>query len=166
MNFKHTLPIQIRFNDVDKYGHVNNSVYFSYYDLAKTSYISDIRSVYHLDNAFDSIVVVNINADFLAPIFGATDVAVQTCISEVGNKSFTLQQQVISIEKNYVEGMESQRGMVLPSGAKIYSVDGEVKCVCRSVMVAYDISTQSSRAIPQEWKEAFCDFEGHDVLRH
>ena len=34
--FHHTLPIQLRFNDVDKFGHVNNTVYFSFYDLGKT----------------------------------------------------------------------------------------------------------------------------------
>ncbi len=28
--FHHTLPIQLRFNDVDKFGHVNNTVYFSF----------------------------------------------------------------------------------------------------------------------------------------
>ena len=31
--FRHILPIQIRFNDVDKFGHVNNTVYFQFYDL-------------------------------------------------------------------------------------------------------------------------------------
>ena len=31
--FYHRLPIQIRFNDVDRYGHVNNNAYFAYYDL-------------------------------------------------------------------------------------------------------------------------------------
>ena len=25
MKFRHTLPVQIRFNDVDQYGHMNNS---------------------------------------------------------------------------------------------------------------------------------------------
>lgn len=33
--FHHQLPIQLRFNDVDKFGHVNNTVYFSFYDLGK-----------------------------------------------------------------------------------------------------------------------------------
>ena len=27
--FRHTLPLQLRFNDIDLLGHVNNSVYFS-----------------------------------------------------------------------------------------------------------------------------------------
>lgn len=33
--FHHALPIQLRFNDVDKFGHVNNTVYFSFYDLGR-----------------------------------------------------------------------------------------------------------------------------------
>ena len=41
MTFKHVLPVQIRFNDVDQSGHMNNSSYFSLYDLAKTSYLRD-----------------------------------------------------------------------------------------------------------------------------
>ena len=34
--FRHVLPIQIRFNDVDKFGHVNNTVYFQFYDTARS----------------------------------------------------------------------------------------------------------------------------------
>jgi len=33
-NYRHVLPLQIRFNDVDKFGHVNNTVYFQFYDTA------------------------------------------------------------------------------------------------------------------------------------
>ena len=40
--FRHVLPIQIRFNDVDKFGHVNNTVYFQFYDTAKTDYIATV----------------------------------------------------------------------------------------------------------------------------
>ena len=64
--FKHEIPVQIRFSDVDQYGHMNNSVYFSLYDLAKTSYFRDVFGAEEC-NKF-SVVVVNINADFLAPV--------------------------------------------------------------------------------------------------
>ncbi len=37
IKFRHTMPVQIRFSDVDQFGHMNNSVYFSLYDLAKTT---------------------------------------------------------------------------------------------------------------------------------
>ena len=41
-NYRHVLPLQIRFNDVDKFGHVNNTVYFQFYDTAKTDYIATV----------------------------------------------------------------------------------------------------------------------------
>ena len=38
--FRHSLPVQIRFNDVDRYGHVNNNAYFAYYDNAGSSILA------------------------------------------------------------------------------------------------------------------------------
>lgn len=30
MTFRHSVPVQLRFNDLDPLGHVNNSVYFTF----------------------------------------------------------------------------------------------------------------------------------------
>ncbi|MEM7504532.1 MAG: thioesterase family protein [Pseudomonadota bacterium] len=38
-HFLHFLPIQTRWNDMDKYGHINNMVYYGYFDTAVTEYI-------------------------------------------------------------------------------------------------------------------------------
>ncbi len=38
------IEIQIRFNDLDGYGHVNNSVYLSYLEIARTNGYADIFS--------------------------------------------------------------------------------------------------------------------------
>jgi acyl-CoA thioester hydrolase len=35
IQFHHSVPIQLRFNDFDVLGHVNNSVYFTFYDWEK-----------------------------------------------------------------------------------------------------------------------------------
>ena len=42
--FHHTLPLQLRFNDVDLLGHVNNSVYFAFYDLGKSRYFEAVKA--------------------------------------------------------------------------------------------------------------------------
>ena len=60
IKFRHTMPVQIRFSDVDQFGHVNNSVYFSLYDLAKTTYIKDVLGSADWNKM--AIVVANINA--------------------------------------------------------------------------------------------------------
>ena len=67
IKFRHTMPVQIRFSDVDQFGHMNNSVYFSLYDLAKTTYIKDVFG--SADWSKLAIVVANINANFFMPVF-------------------------------------------------------------------------------------------------
>ena len=79
IEFHHSLPIQLRFNDVDKFGHVNNTVYFSFYDLGKTEYFASVCP--GVDWEKDGIVVVHIEADFLAQIFSSDHIAVQTAAS-------------------------------------------------------------------------------------
>ena len=78
LTYRHVMPVQIRFSDVDQYGHMNNSSYFSIYDLAKTSYM---RDVFGDKNWRDlGIVVANINADFLAPVFFSDDLYIETTV--------------------------------------------------------------------------------------
>ena len=137
--FKHTLPIQVRFNDVDSFGHVNNTIYFSFYDLGKTTYFDEVRRQFP-ELSDIAAVIVNAQVDFLLPVYMAEQIAVQTAVIEIGNKSFKLQQQVINTKT------------------------GEVKCVCRTIMVGFDKKSSTSQPIPDEWKTAITEFEGGEAL--
>lgn len=137
LEYKHTAPIQLRFNDIDQFGHVNNSIYFSFYDLGKTEYFSTV--IPEMDWRRYGIVIVHVEVDFLAQIFGNEPISVQTAITEIGNKSFKLSQRVIHNDTE------------------------EVKCICESTMVAFDLVKRESIPVPDEWIEAICKFEGRDV---
>lgn len=139
LQFHHTLPIQLRFNDVDKFGHVNNTVYFTYYDLGKTEYFATAYPALNWEK--DGMVVVHIEANFISQILGTSSIAVETAVAEIGNKSLTMVQQVIDTHTQ------------------------EVKCVCKSILVAFDLESHDSREIPEEWKEAICAFERRDVRK-
>lgn len=139
IHFNHTLPIQLRFNDVDKFGHVNNTVYFSFYDLGKTEYFASVCP--HVDWEKDGIVVVHIEADFLSQIYGSDHIAVQTAVTEIGTKSFRLAQRVIDTLTN------------------------ETKCVCTSVMVAFYLTKHESKPLEQDWIDAICRYEGKDLRK-
>ena len=54
MKFFHETPLQIRFNDVDVMGHVNNSVYQNYFDVARLRY-SAIENLRHFQNHVDLV---------------------------------------------------------------------------------------------------------------
>ena len=133
-SFKHSMPVQIRFSDVDQFGHVNNSVYFSLYDLAKTNYMTEVFDEPKLDMMV--VVVANINANFLVPIFFSDKIVIETTTVQLGNKSFTLYQRAIDVES------------------------GMVRCECRTIMVVYDMATKEPVAIPQAYKDSICKFEG------
>jgi acyl-CoA thioester hydrolase len=139
LNFKHTVPIQLRFNDFDALGHVNNSVYFSFYDLGKTTYFNDVIPNMSLNKEV-GVVIANIQVNFILPVYPNENVAVQTAVVEIGNKSFKLFQQLIDVDAN------------------------EVKCICQTVMVGFDAKTKATRTISDEWKKAMIDFEGRGDL--
>lgn len=139
IKFKHTIPIQLRFNDFDALGHVNNSVYFSFYDLGKTEYFREVIPEMS-SNEEVGVVIANIQVSFLLPVFPGENVAVQTAVTEIGNKSFKLLQHLIDCDTN------------------------EVKCICQTVMVGYDAKTKTTYPISDAWRKAFNVYEGRGDL--
>ncbi len=135
LTYNHRVPVQLRFNDADALGHINNSVYFSFYDLGKTEYFKAVRGRYIETKDID-IVVVHAEVDFLSPVFLSDNIEVQTAVSAIGNKSFTLVQRIMD------------------------TATDTVKCICTTIMVGFDQKTQQSKPISDEWKEAISAFEG------
>lgn len=133
--FKSAVPIQIRFNDIDALGHINNNVYLSYFDLAKVTYFENLKTSYV--SWIDGLVVVaRIEIDFLAPIFYKENIVVESKITKIGNKSAIFRQQIRNTLTN------------------------EIKCKCQSVIVTYNPKTMSAMPVPQLWRDGISDFEG------
>ena len=63
--FHNVVPLQIRFNDVDKFGHVNNTIYFQFYDSGKTDYVSSVCKGFDWDQY--AIFVVKIRGTVFCP---------------------------------------------------------------------------------------------------
>ena len=139
IKFNHTTPIQLRFNDFDALGHVNNSVYFSFYDLGKTSYFNEVLPDVSVSKEV-GVVIGHIEVSFLLPVYPEEKVAVETAVIEIGNKSFKLLQHLIDVETN------------------------EVKCICQTVMVCFDAKTKTTHAISEKWRMAMAEFEGNHEL--
>ncbi len=132
--YHHSIPVQIRFSDVDRYGHVNNNAYFAYYDLGKEEYLSHVLKVdYRQQDVVP--VIANINADFILPIFHGASIVVETRVSHIGNRSFTLQQRAVN------------------------TLTGDVMCKCSTVMVCFNLKTQQSAEMPLHYRKAIEDFE-------
>lgn len=126
--FTNRLPIQIRFSDVDVIGHVNNIVFFEYYDTGKASFMTELLNRSISWEEVDT-VVANIDCAFVAPILWGEKIEVLTACTYIHDKSFRLLQML----RNYETG--------------------EVKSVCETVMVSFDPDTQKSAPLSEEWRE-------------
>ena len=139
IKFNHTTPIQLRFNDFDALGHVNNSVYFSFYDLGKTTYFNKVLPDVSASGEV-GVVIANIQVSFLLPVYPGENVAVETAVVKIGNKSFKLLQELIDVDTN------------------------EVKCICQTVMVCFDAISKTTHSISEPWRKAMADFENNSEL--
>ncbi len=132
--YNHCIDVQLRFNDVDMLGHVNNSVYLQFMDLAKYEYFKAVMGK-DFDLKALAVVVVNINCDFYSPSFINEQLQVFTTTERVGEKSLVLEQRIVS-------------------------KDGDVKCVGHTIMAGYDLKTLKSAPINDNARKHLSLFEG------
>lgn len=141
-NYKHKIPIQIRFKDIDLLGHVNNANHFTYLEYARVKYFDDVAGT-EINWNEHGLILAKAVIDYKLPILLKDKVFVYTKCSRIGNKSFDLSYCIIKEEK----------------GNEIILAEGS------TVLVCYDYRTGKSIPVPQEWKEKLERFEG-DLLKH
>ncbi|MGM0684815.1 MAG: acyl-CoA thioesterase [Halobacteriota archaeon] len=84
----YTTEIDVRFRDIDAMGHVNNAVYATYLEQARTEYFRDVLGA---DLSRVSAVLASLSLDFRRPV-ELTDgtVAVDVDVAEMGRSSVTM----------------------------------------------------------------------------
>ncbi|MDE6577920.1 MAG: acyl-CoA thioesterase [Muribaculaceae bacterium] len=138
--FRHSTPVQLRFNDVDVLGHVNNTIYFTFYDTAKAQYFTDVKGQ-QVDWKNVDTVIANVNCAYIAPIFFGEQIEVLTTCLSVSEKSFKLLQMI----------RETKTGVI--------------KSVCETVMVSFDAATQTAKPVPEDWLGLLEKFENKSLKK-
>ena len=85
---------QVRFSDVDAYGHVNNVKYFEYYQEARIALVTAVGGI-GAGNEHLGVVVAQVDVDYRAPMFFREQPYDVDCwVSRVGNSSFVISSQI------------------------------------------------------------------------
>jgi acyl-CoA thioester hydrolase len=125
MQLQHSrTDIQVRFSDLDLLGHVSNSYYAQYFDLARVTFFRKIAKL--IKNPVPSYVVASVKMDMLREIRFDDRVVVDTWCSRVGTKSMTIEHVIYA--------------------------NGEKATTCQTVLVGFDRDTRSSTALPTDWE--------------
>ncbi len=116
---------QVRFRDLDAMGHVNNAVYLTYMESARTALLRDRGLVRSLDDL--TFLVARIEIDFRSPVRSEETVDVGVRPAGFGSKSFELEYRLEADRRLVAEG--------------------------RSVCVTYDYETRETVSVPATWRE-------------
>lgn len=86
---EYSTGIEIRFSDLDAYGHVNSAVYFTYLETARVKLFSDFFREVSSQGIFT--VVARASCDFKIPITLYDPLEIAVTVAKLGRTSFDLE---------------------------------------------------------------------------
>ncbi|MBN1454020.1 MAG: acyl-CoA thioesterase [Anaerolineales bacterium] len=135
--FRFFHPIEVRYGDLDPQGHLNNAKYLTYFETARINYFIQLGLFKPRQSFMDiGVIMAEARVTFHAPVQYGTSVQVGVRTSKLGNKSMTVEQNIVNAET----------GEVLASG--------------QVILVAFDYHANKTLPIPKEMREAISNFEG------
>ncbi len=128
--FHYSSPIEIRFADMDAFGHVNNAVHLTYFEIARSRYW---REVIQWDWKALGIIIARAEVDYLRQLTVRDHAKVYVRTSRIGQSSFDLEYVLVTIA---ADGRETPvaKGM--------------------TVCVAFNYTSQLPTPIPEAFRNA------------
>lgn len=124
-----TSKVNIRFSDLDLFGHVNNAVYLTYFEEARVAYFNEVVG-YDYDWSTEGVILARVEIDFVIPVHFKDEVFIRTKCCRMGNKSFDLAYEMFIVIE--------EKEIMLSSAT--------------SVMVMYNYKEKKSILVSEEWK--------------
>lgn len=95
--FNVSTEVVIRFSDTDAMGHVNNARYFHYMEEGRVEYIRRLFPEKSMKDSFECFpfILGKIECSFRSPAFTGEVLQVNLGVTDIGNKSFTIQYELI-----------------------------------------------------------------------
>lgn len=135
-DYKHIIPIQIRFSDIDRLDHVNNACYHNYNELGRVTYFGEILKG-HVQWDKQGFVLARTEINHILPVFLGDEVFCCTKIFKVGTKSISIKNAILRKEAG-----------------------GLVACAeAIGILVAMDYIQNISIPVPDDWRMCIENYE-------
>ena len=90
-DFTFSTQVRVRFSETDMFGHLNNTVPFTYFEMARIEYLKHVSVSTWSKNTLDNILVVaDLQCDFLKQVFFDELLTISVKAAKVGNSSIDL----------------------------------------------------------------------------
>lgn len=131
------VPIEVRFRDMDSMGHVNNAVFFTYFENARIAYWRAVPAI-RTRRALDYILA-RAECDFRSPATVEDALDCHIRVGSFGRSSFTFEYLL----------RDGRTGRVVAEG--------------RTVQAIYDYAERKTRPLDSGLRAAIEEFEGREI---
>jgi acyl-CoA thioester hydrolase len=125
-----SVPIQIRFADIDAARHVHNAVYLHWFETARIGLFRSFVPAEH-DWLKQGLIIARNEIDHLRPVVFSDQIEVEVRCNNIGNKSIDLHYSVVRKRK-----------------------ENDICAEGRSVIVCFDHHAGKSIEVPADWRKA------------
>jgi acyl-CoA thioester hydrolase len=132
--FRHRTSLDVRFRDIDAFGHVNNAVFSTFAEQARVQYLLDVIG---MPDGFERmpLILARLEIDYRSPIRLGERIVVESRVDRIGRSSI---------------------GMV----HRILADDGRLAADVQSVLVTYDYAAARPMPVPDDWRSRIAEREG------
>ncbi|MBP6016187.1 MAG: acyl-CoA thioesterase [Candidatus Promineofilum sp.] len=136
-NYPYEINLEVAFRDIDAMGHVNNAVFFAYFETVRIKYLGELMEKSGLlgTELLDlPLILVEASCTYKSPALLTEVLHVGTGISRFGTKSFDM----------------------------LYRIEGEdnrLVAYGRTVQVMYDYVTRSAFSIPDSLRRYVAEYQ-------
>ena len=134
-DFRHRTRIEVRFRDIDSFGHVNNAVIASYVEQARIRYLRDVIGADPVGNM--PLILGMLKIDYLSPVFFEDAVEIGSRVDWIGNSSISMSHLLTAADRELARSS--------------------------SVLVAYDYEQAKPMSVPQDWRAMLAAHEGRPL---
>jgi len=127
--------IEVRFSDLDSFGHVNNARYLTYMEQARIGYFHHLGLWWPRHQPAIGLILADAQVTFQHPILLEHKVKIGVRISRLGNKSFPMHYRLEDAET------------------------GDVFATGTTIQVCFDYQNQRTIPIPEAWRQTITAFE-------
>lgn len=123
-DFQFYIEVRVRFSETDMYGHMNNTVSFTYFEQARIEYFRHLGVLMPSaidENAKGIPVVADLQCDYVRQVFFDDVLRIYTKVAQVGNSSMDLhylaknqRDEVCFIGRGTIVQMDPKTGKSVP----------------------------------------------------
>lgn len=127
------LEVPVAWGEQDLFGHVNNIVYFRYFESVRMHYLDRIGVLRSHRESGQGVILASTTCDFKKPVTWPQRLTIHTGATAVGNTSFTMDYLITDEQGDTVASGTSVQVMYDYASAKKIRVTDEVRAAIQRI---------------------------------